>query len=88
MTFADVNNEPWHVQPVELPKGRQQYEQQGSKWGAYPSYEPRTKTSEALLQASPAARRPRSAASGALLRRPSPRRWSPDPATPARRHDC
>jgi peptidoglycan hydrolase-like protein with peptidoglycan-binding domain len=38
MTFADVNKEPWHVQPVELPKGRQQYEQQGSKWGAYPSY--------------------------------------------------
>ena len=21
MTFADVNKEPWHVQPVELPKG-------------------------------------------------------------------
>ena len=38
MTFAEVNHEPWHVQPVELPKGRQQYEQQGSKWGAYPSY--------------------------------------------------
>jgi len=39
MTFADVNNEPWHVQPVELPKGRRQYEQQGSKWGAYPEYD-------------------------------------------------
>jgi peptidoglycan hydrolase-like protein with peptidoglycan-binding domain len=39
MTFADVNNEPWHVQPVELPKGRKQYEQQGSKWGAYPTYD-------------------------------------------------
>jgi len=38
MTFAEVNKEPWHVQPVELPKGRQQYEQQGSKWGAYPTY--------------------------------------------------
>ena len=36
MTFEDVNNEPWHVQPAELPKGRRQYEQQGSKWGAYP----------------------------------------------------
>jgi peptidoglycan hydrolase-like protein with peptidoglycan-binding domain len=39
VTFADVNNEPWHVQPVELPKGRRQYEQQGSKWGAYPEYD-------------------------------------------------
>ncbi|MEP7115924.1 MAG: peptidoglycan-binding protein [Ilumatobacteraceae bacterium] len=38
MTFADVNKEPWHVQPVELAKGRQQYEQQGSKWGEYPTY--------------------------------------------------
>ena len=39
VTFADVNDEPWHVQPVELPKGRRQYEQQGSKWGAYPDYD-------------------------------------------------
>ena len=39
MTFADVNNEPWHVQPAELPRGRRQYEQQGSKWGAYPTYD-------------------------------------------------
>ena len=47
MTFADVNHEPWHVQPVELPKGRQQYEQQGSKWGAYPSYNTESKTPDA-----------------------------------------
>ena len=47
MTFADVNNEPWHVQPVELPKGRKQYEQQGSKWGAYPTYDTGPSTSSA-----------------------------------------
>ncbi|MEP7113116.1 MAG: peptidoglycan-binding protein [Ilumatobacteraceae bacterium] len=47
MTFADVNKEPWHVQPVELAKGRQQYEQQGSKWGAYPSYNVESKTPDA-----------------------------------------
>ncbi len=53
MTFADVNNEPWHVQPVELPRGRQQYEQQGSKWGAYPSYPPVTSTSDSAARAQP-----------------------------------
>ena len=47
MTFAEVNNEPWHVQPVELPKGRKQYEQQGSKWGAYPTYDTGPVTSTA-----------------------------------------
>jgi peptidoglycan hydrolase-like protein with peptidoglycan-binding domain len=47
MTFAEVNKEPWHVQPVELPKGRQQYEQQGSKWGAYPSYNVESKKPDA-----------------------------------------
>ena len=25
-TFADVNNEPWHVQPAELPNSRREYE--------------------------------------------------------------
>jgi hypothetical protein len=30
--FADVNDEPWHVQPVELPNGRRDYEQAGSPW--------------------------------------------------------
>jgi peptidoglycan hydrolase-like protein with peptidoglycan-binding domain len=59
MTFADVNKEPWHVQPVELPKGRQQYEQQGSKWGAYPTYNVEAKTSKAA-----AAPPPSSAAAG------------------------
>ena len=47
MTFAEVNNEPWHVQPVELPKGRKQYEQQGSKWGTYPTYDTGPVTSTA-----------------------------------------
>jgi peptidoglycan hydrolase-like protein with peptidoglycan-binding domain len=50
MTFADVNHEPWHVQPVELPKGRQQYEEQGSKWGALPSYNTEAKTSAVAAQ--------------------------------------
>jgi peptidoglycan hydrolase-like protein with peptidoglycan-binding domain len=37
-TFAEVNREPWHVQPAELPKGRTQYEKQDSPWGAHPTY--------------------------------------------------
>jgi peptidoglycan hydrolase-like protein with peptidoglycan-binding domain len=53
MTFAEVNKEPWHVQPVELPKGRQQYEQQGSKWGAYPSYNAEAKTSKGAAPTPP-----------------------------------
>jgi hypothetical protein len=32
-TFADVNNEPWHVQPAELPNSRRDYEKAGSTWG-------------------------------------------------------
>lgn len=31
--FADVNNEPHHVQPAELPKSRRKYEEQGAPWG-------------------------------------------------------
>jgi peptidoglycan hydrolase-like protein with peptidoglycan-binding domain len=53
MTFADVNKEPWHVQPVELPKGRQQYEQQGSKWGAYPTYNVEAKSSKGAAATPP-----------------------------------
>ena len=32
-SFFDVNNEPWHVQPVELPASRIQYEKSGAPWG-------------------------------------------------------
>ena len=32
-TFADVNNEPWHVQPAELPNSRRKYEEAGATWG-------------------------------------------------------
>ena len=64
MTFADVNHEPWHVQPVELPKGRQQYEQQGSKWGAYPSYEVASKTSGSAAPTTPGGQAAGSDASG------------------------
>lgn len=34
-TFEDVNNEPWHVQPSELPRGRPSYENQPA-WGRPP----------------------------------------------------
>lgn len=32
-SFFDVNNEPWHVQPKELPASRVQYEKSGAPWG-------------------------------------------------------
>jgi hypothetical protein len=32
-TFAKNLNEPWHVQPLELPDSRYEYEKQGSPWG-------------------------------------------------------
>lgn len=35
--FANVNNEPHHVQPAELPRGRSAYEKQGAPWGHGPS---------------------------------------------------
>jgi hypothetical protein len=31
-SFSSVNDEPWHVQPVELPNGRTEYERKGSPW--------------------------------------------------------
>lgn len=31
--FAGVNNEPWHVQPEELPNSRSKYEESGAAWG-------------------------------------------------------
>lgn len=31
--FANVNNEPWHVQPSDLPNSRRKYEEQGAPWG-------------------------------------------------------
>lgn len=34
-TFEDVNREPWHVQPAELPNGRSSYEQ-SKAWGMPP----------------------------------------------------
>lgn len=32
-TFGDVNDEPWHVQPTELPNSRREYEKGGATWG-------------------------------------------------------
>ena len=34
-TFEKVNNEPWHVQPTELPRGRSSY-QRNPSWGLPP----------------------------------------------------
>lgn len=31
--FGDVLNEPWHVQPAELPNSRWEYEKAGAPWG-------------------------------------------------------
>jgi len=31
--FANVNNEPWHVQPSDLPNSRRKYEKEGAPWG-------------------------------------------------------
>ena len=89
-TFAEVNNEPWHVQPAELPRGRRQYEQQGSKWGGYPTYAAGSVASSGARYSTPARRvRARIAVRRATpLHRHSPRRWSREPATPARRPEC
>jgi hypothetical protein len=35
--FADVNNEPHHVQPAELPNSRSKYEKGGAIWGKGPA---------------------------------------------------
>lgn len=37
--FANVNNEPWHVQPAELPNSRREYEGSGAPWGTDGSFE-------------------------------------------------
>jgi hypothetical protein len=37
--FANVNNEPWHVQPDDLPRSRRQYEEQGAPWGTDGGYD-------------------------------------------------
>jgi hypothetical protein len=33
-TFANVNQEPWHVQPAELPNGYHDYMKAGAPWGS------------------------------------------------------
>jgi len=37
--FAGVNNEPWHVQPSDLPNSRKKYEEQGAPWGTDGRYQ-------------------------------------------------
>jgi len=39
-TFGSVNNEPWHVQPAELPNSRRKYEEGGATWGRPPGAAP------------------------------------------------
>ena len=36
--FDNVNDEPWHVQPVEIEKGFTRYESSGSPWGGHPNF--------------------------------------------------
>ena len=38
LTFANVNDEPHHGQPVEIDKGRSAYERNGSSWGGLPNF--------------------------------------------------
>jgi putative peptidoglycan binding protein/D-alanyl-D-alanine carboxypeptidase-like protein len=38
--FAWVNDEPWHIQPFELPNSRRQYEKDGAPWKATPTVAP------------------------------------------------
>jgi len=33
VNFANVNNEPWHIQPKEFNKGQWEYRQAGAPWG-------------------------------------------------------
>lgn len=37
-SFHDVNSEPWHVQPQELPGSRREYEKSGAPWGTNGQY--------------------------------------------------
>lgn len=50
--FKNVNNEPWHVQPAELPNSRRAYEESGAKWGNEPAgaapYEPDSDFADSL----------------------------------------
>jgi hypothetical protein len=38
--FANVNNEPWHIQPAELPNSRSKYESGGAQWGSDGGHDP------------------------------------------------
>lgn len=70
-TFEKVNNEPWHVQPTELPRGRSAYQKQPA-WGLPPwNGSPGTTTPASVEpSASPAAKAAVSQLTPALRARP------------------
>jgi peptidoglycan hydrolase-like protein with peptidoglycan-binding domain len=55
-----VNDEPWHVQPVELPNSRADYEQLGSPWkgNSGPAPAPQRQPGSARVEVVPGMRGP------------------------------
>lgn len=52
--FKSVNNEPWHVQPSELPDSRTKYEKLGAPWGGGgPAYDAGTEGAQYGLADAP-----------------------------------
>lgn len=74
-TFENVNNEPWHVQPSELPRGRSSYQKKPAwgmpPWGGVPVTDTSsTSTASASTSTAPAAKTAASQLTPALRARP------------------